>query len=473
MAKLLLVEDDNNLREIYQARLQAEGYDIVAARDGEEALVIAKQERPDLVISDVMMPKISGFEMLDILRNTEGMQDVKVIMLTALGQSEDQSRADSLGADRYLVKSQVTLEDIVNAAADLLSGGAAQPEEAAPAPAPEVAPVAAAAAIAVAPAPEPAPAPEFTPAPEPVAQPEPVQAAPEPAQPSYEPAGPVSAPPVIPLASAPPELPEEQLAAAPSMPPTPVSTMPDGSAGPTPAMDDPVDEPVAAPEPAVQPEPVQAAPEPAQPAEPVGLPEPTTTPEQVALATPAAPSDPNAQQTEAEETATVEQQIADFVQAQTGAPQPQVEPAAEPVQIVPEQTRPVTEPVVAPAPEPTAAPEPVAQSEPTTVVEQQQPSTTPEQEQALNDALTNLGGAEPAAGAPAPPPSAAAESAGEAAPMETVSGKKVIAPLPSNDPDKKSLDELLAAEDAKETGAPQPPRPTTPSSDFDPNSIAL
>jgi CheY-like chemotaxis protein len=121
-SKVLLVEDDNNLREIYQARLQAEGYDIVSAKDGEEALVIAKQEQPDLIISDVMMPRVSGFEMLDILRNTEGLKDPKVIMLTALGQADDKNRADQLGADRYLVKSQVTLEDIVKAAQDLLNG---------------------------------------------------------------------------------------------------------------------------------------------------------------------------------------------------------------------------------------------------------------------------------------------------------------------------------------------------------------
>ena len=120
MSKVMLVEDDNNLREIYEARLQAEGYTIVTAHDGEEALVVAKAEQPDLIISDVMMPKISGFEMLDILRNTDGMKDVKVIMLTALGQSDDQQRADRLGADSYLVKSQVTLEDIVKVAARLL-----------------------------------------------------------------------------------------------------------------------------------------------------------------------------------------------------------------------------------------------------------------------------------------------------------------------------------------------------------------
>jgi CheY-like chemotaxis protein len=139
MAKVLLVEDDNNLREIYEARLQAEGYDTATASDGEQALVVAKEAKPDLVISDVMMPKISGFEMLDILRNTDGLKDVKVIMLTALGQSEDKARADQLGADKYLVKSQVTLEDIVKTAHQLLDDGpapavpAAEPAAAAPA----------------------------------------------------------------------------------------------------------------------------------------------------------------------------------------------------------------------------------------------------------------------------------------------------------------------------------------------------
>src|SRR5579859_2975676 len=127
MAKILLVEDDNNLREIYEARLMAEGYQISTARDGEEALVKAKQEKPDLIISDVMMPRISGFEMLDILRNTQGLRDTKVIMLTALGQAEDKTRADALGADRYLVKSQVTLEDIVKAASELLGGETTPP----------------------------------------------------------------------------------------------------------------------------------------------------------------------------------------------------------------------------------------------------------------------------------------------------------------------------------------------------------
>jgi CheY-like chemotaxis protein len=121
MSKILLVEDDNNLREIYEARLQAEGYEIVSARDGEEALTVAMKERPDLIISDVMMPKISGFDMLDIIRSTEETKNVKVIMMTALSQAEDKERAAKLGADRYLVKSQVTLEDVAKVAREVLA----------------------------------------------------------------------------------------------------------------------------------------------------------------------------------------------------------------------------------------------------------------------------------------------------------------------------------------------------------------
>ena len=70
----MLVEDDTNLSDIYRARLEAEGYQIVSAPDGEDALALAVKEHPDLIISDVMMPKISGFDMLDILRSTNGIK---------------------------------------------------------------------------------------------------------------------------------------------------------------------------------------------------------------------------------------------------------------------------------------------------------------------------------------------------------------------------------------------------------------
>lgn len=132
MAKIMLVEDDNNLREIYGARLQAEGHEIVAAKDGEEALALAVKEKPELIISDVMMPRISGFDMLDILRNAPETKDTKVIMMTALSQAEDKARADKLGADRYLVKSQVTLEDVAHVVRDVLEGKPESSEASAP-----------------------------------------------------------------------------------------------------------------------------------------------------------------------------------------------------------------------------------------------------------------------------------------------------------------------------------------------------
>lgn len=122
MAKILIVEDDNHLREIYELRMQAAGHEVVSAADGEEALKVAIKEKPDLVISDVMMPKISGFDMLDILRSTEETKNAKVIMMTALSQSEDKQRAENLGADRYLVKSQVTLDDVAQVTEEVLSG---------------------------------------------------------------------------------------------------------------------------------------------------------------------------------------------------------------------------------------------------------------------------------------------------------------------------------------------------------------
>lgn len=120
MTKILLVEDDKSLREIYGVRLLAEGYDIVSAGDGEEALAMAIKERPRLILSDVMMPKISGFDMLDILRSTTETKDVKVIIMTALSSEDQRKRGEQLGADKYLVKSQVGIEDVVRAVHEAL-----------------------------------------------------------------------------------------------------------------------------------------------------------------------------------------------------------------------------------------------------------------------------------------------------------------------------------------------------------------
>lgn len=138
MTKILLVEDDKNLREIYGVRLIAEGYDIVSAGDGEEALAMSIKERPGLIISDVMMPKISGFDMLDILRSTTETKSIKVIMMTALSSEDQRARGESLGADRYLVKSQVGIEDVIRAVHEVLGDSVAATVNAATPSAPTV-----------------------------------------------------------------------------------------------------------------------------------------------------------------------------------------------------------------------------------------------------------------------------------------------------------------------------------------------
>ena len=176
MSKIMVVEDDAALREIYSIRITAEGYDVVSAGDGEEALAVAVREKPDLILSDVMMPKISGFDMLDILRSTPETANIKVIMMTALSADDQRERGERLGADRYLVKSQVGIEDVVNTIHEVLGDKPA----AAPAPASAEAPASAPAEPVEAPVPTPetpAPAPE-TPAPAPESPSEP---APEPA----------------------------------------------------------------------------------------------------------------------------------------------------------------------------------------------------------------------------------------------------------------------------------------------------
>lgn len=198
----MLVEDDKSLREIYGVRLLAEGYDIVSAGDGEEALAMAIKERPQLIVSDVMMPKISGFDMLDILRSTTETKDIQVIMMTALSSEEQRTRGEALGADRYLVKSQVGIEDVVRVVHEVLgdlpsAAAPATPPESAPSdssrpmtvPAREPAPVSAEPAAAAAPAPAPAPAPvtppeAVTPSSAPIEPPTP----PAPAAPMPEPA---------------------------------------------------------------------------------------------------------------------------------------------------------------------------------------------------------------------------------------------------------------------------------------------
>jgi CheY-like chemotaxis protein len=283
MAKILLVEDDKSLREIYGVRLMAEGYTITSAGDGEEALAVAIKERPDLIVSDVMMPKISGFDMLDILRSTTETKDIKVIMMTALSSEDQRARGESLGADRYLVKSQVGIEDVVRTVHDVLGDGigGAAPAPATPAPVAEP-------AAPVEPAPEVAPTPVAAVAPEPVAAPIPAPVVAEVPVPFVETPAPQVAPTASePISATPPVVPTDPIVPEPIATPAPVAepaVAPIGPIADVPAPAAPA--PIAAVTPEPIPAPVtapiftpapEAVPTPIAPAPvaPVTLPEPT------------------------------------------------------------------------------------------------------------------------------------------------------------------------------------------------------
>lgn len=121
--KILLVEDDEQLAKVYVARLMIEGFDVRHVANGEDALESALNYRPDLILLDAMMPKITGFDVLDILRNTPETMNVRIIMLTALSQAKDQERAKQLGVDDYLVKSQVVIGDVIERVKHHLGSG--------------------------------------------------------------------------------------------------------------------------------------------------------------------------------------------------------------------------------------------------------------------------------------------------------------------------------------------------------------
>ena len=111
--RILLVEDDLALATAYKVRMQAEGFDVRHCPNGEAAMAEALEFRPDLILLDIMMPRISGYDVLDILRNTKETAQTKIIILTALSQPSDRQRAKDLGADDFLVKSQAVIADVM------------------------------------------------------------------------------------------------------------------------------------------------------------------------------------------------------------------------------------------------------------------------------------------------------------------------------------------------------------------------
>ncbi len=118
--KILFVEDEPSLQKAISEVLVQEGFKVIAASDGEEGLKIAKEENPDLILLDLILPKKDGFEVLKELKADEKMKDIPVIVLTNLEGIGDVEKALSLGAKTYLVKANYELEDVLKLVKDHL-----------------------------------------------------------------------------------------------------------------------------------------------------------------------------------------------------------------------------------------------------------------------------------------------------------------------------------------------------------------
>jgi DNA-binding response OmpR family regulator len=110
---ILLVDDDLTLREMYDERLKAEGFDIIQASNGDEAMRKAKESKPNIILLDIMMPKVNGFDVLKDLKADPGLKDIPVIVLTALIQDVDRVQGKKLGAADYIVKSETMPGEVI------------------------------------------------------------------------------------------------------------------------------------------------------------------------------------------------------------------------------------------------------------------------------------------------------------------------------------------------------------------------
>lgn len=118
--KILLIEDEAMLAEMYETKFKSEGFNINKALDGEVGLKMAQEEKPDIILLDIIMPKLDGFSVLRSLRGDPKCKDIPVILLSNLGQEEDIKKGKAMGATGYLVKANLTPAEVVDKVKEFL-----------------------------------------------------------------------------------------------------------------------------------------------------------------------------------------------------------------------------------------------------------------------------------------------------------------------------------------------------------------
>ncbi len=129
MSKILIIEDEEALLLMLAERLERDGYEPLTAKDGEEGILKMKEERPDLVLLDIVMPKVGGFEVLEAMQRDPELQKIPVIIISNSGQSVEIARAKALGVKDYLVKAEFDPEEVVAKVRKVLgTGNGGKPE---------------------------------------------------------------------------------------------------------------------------------------------------------------------------------------------------------------------------------------------------------------------------------------------------------------------------------------------------------
>ncbi len=120
--KILIVEDDRYISKMYQLKLSLEGYTVVVAENGREGVDKIKEFMPDIILLDILMPELDGFEVLNIVKNDEATKNIPILIMSNLGQEDHIQKGMSLGAIGYIVKSQYTPSKVVETIKDVLNG---------------------------------------------------------------------------------------------------------------------------------------------------------------------------------------------------------------------------------------------------------------------------------------------------------------------------------------------------------------
>jgi DNA-binding response OmpR family regulator len=119
--KILIVEDDGMLQKALQEFLLAEGFETLSALNGEDGIRMGKEGKPDLILLDIILPKVNGYEVLKTLKSDESTKNIPIIILTNLGSLNDVEKALEFGATTYLIKSDYKLEEVANKIKEVLN----------------------------------------------------------------------------------------------------------------------------------------------------------------------------------------------------------------------------------------------------------------------------------------------------------------------------------------------------------------